>query len=131
MTTLTTPDKLASDNIISEVLLETSCSWDNVPYISYPSGKPQFTVLKITIPPNTYLPWHSHSIPNAGYILSGFLTIENKNGGKKTLYAGDAVAETVDTLHRGYTGTSPATLIVFYAGSNATQTSNPSTTSGH
>jgi hypothetical protein len=35
-----------------EQVLQTTQSWDSSPYTSYPSGQPQVTVLKITIPPN-------------------------------------------------------------------------------
>jgi hypothetical protein len=31
-------------------------------YQSYPTGKPQLTVLRITIPPNTALHWHHHPV---------------------------------------------------------------------
>ena len=55
-------------------------------------------------------------MPNAGYILSGDLTIEKKDGTKRHFVAGQAVTETVDSVHRGITGPEPTTLIVFYAG---------------
>ena len=79
-------------------------------------GKPEVTVLKITIAPNTVMKWHSHPVPNVGYILSGVLTIEKKDGTKRKFVAGQAVPETVDSLHRGITGAEPVELIVFYAG---------------
>jgi quercetin dioxygenase-like cupin family protein len=57
-------------------------------------------------------------MPNAAYILSGELTLERKEDGKKQHFAaGEAVSETVDTLHRGLTGNEGVELIVFYAGS--------------
>jgi quercetin dioxygenase-like cupin family protein len=55
-------------------------------------------------------------MPNAGYILSGELTIEKRDGTKKHFVAGQAVTETVDSLHRGVTGAEPVVLIVFYPG---------------
>ena len=88
-------------------------SWDSSPYTSYPSGQPQITVLKITIPPN----WHRHPIISVGYVLSGHLTLEKRDTGERTiLLAGQAVAETVQTTHRGFTTDEPVELIVFYAG---------------
>jgi hypothetical protein len=36
---------------------------------------------------------------------------------RQHLSAGQAVAETVDTFHRGLAGNEPVVLIVFYAGS--------------
>ncbi|MGS0740521.1 cupin domain-containing protein [Glaciimonas sp. GG7] len=100
-----------------ETLLRSSTSWDGVPYQSYPSGKPELTVLRITIPANSELPWHTHPMPNAGYVLSGEITVEKKeNGEKKLLRTGEVLPEMVDGLHRGVTGDTPAVLIVFYAG---------------
>jgi quercetin dioxygenase-like cupin family protein len=102
----------------SETLLRTGSSWDGEPYKSYPSGHPELSVLKITLAPNTELDWHSHPIPNAAYIVSGELTLERKKDGKKQHFSpGEAVSETVDTLHRGVAGNEPVVLIVFYAGS--------------
>lgn len=102
----------------SETLLRSTSSWDGEPYHAYPSGQPEISILKITIPPRTKLEWHSHPMPNAAYIVAGELTIERKSDGKKRLFrAGQALPETVDTLHRGISGNQPVVLIVFYAGS--------------
>ena len=100
-----------------EQVLQTNQSWDGSPYTSYPTGQPQVTVLRITIPPNTALHWHRHPIISVGYVLSGHLTLEKKDTGERTiLQAGQAVAETVQTTHRGYTTDEAVELIVFYAG---------------
>jgi len=56
-------------------------------------------------------------MPNAAYIVSGQLTLQRKKDGKKQHFtAGEAIPETVGTLHRGVTGNEPVVLIVFYAG---------------
>jgi quercetin dioxygenase-like cupin family protein len=103
--------------IQSEILLRSSSSWDGKPYTAYPAGRPELSVLKITIPPHTALKWHTHPMPNAAYVLSGELTLERKEDGKKQrVTAGQVVAEMVDALHRGVTGERSVTLIVFYAG---------------
>src|SRR5215475_2508972 len=103
------PEASAGENrqrdVQSEILLRTGSSWDGEPYKSYPSGQPELTILKITLAPHTKLEWHSHPIPNAAYLLSGELTLERKKDGKKQRFAaGQALSETVDTLHRGVTG---------------------------
>ncbi len=98
--------------IQTETLIQTTSAWDGMPY----GGQPQITVLKVTIPPHTVMKWHSHPIPNAGYILAGDLTIEKKDGTKRHFVAGQAITETVDSVHRGLTGSEPAVLIVFYSG---------------
>ena len=61
-----------------EQVLQTMQTWDSSPYTSYPSGQPEITVLKITIPPNTALHWHRHPVISAAYVLSGHLTIEKQ-----------------------------------------------------
>lgn len=106
-----------NSSVQSETLLRSSQSWDGVAYKAYPKGVPELTVLKITIPANTALPWHTHPMPNAGYVLSGELTVEKKSTGeKKVLTVGQSLPEMVNDLHRGYTGDVPAELIMFYAG---------------
>lgn len=110
---------LAADQpgVAVETLLKTGASWDGVPYKAYPAGSPELTVLKITIPPRTALPWHTHPMPNAAYVASGDLTVEKEEGGKTIhLVAGDVLPEMVDARHRGVTGDAGVVLIVFYAG---------------
>jgi quercetin dioxygenase-like cupin family protein len=102
----------------SETLLRSATSWDGERYKSYPSGRPELSILKITVPPHTKLEWHSHPMPSAAYLVSGELRLERKKDGKKQHFtAGQAVPETVDTFHRGITGDEPVVLIMFYAGS--------------
>ncbi len=107
-----------------EVLVESDHSWNGTKYTRYPSGTPELTMLKITIPAHTALPWHTHPFPNAGYILSGALTIEDKASGKSATYhEGQAFAESVDRVHRGVSGDTPVVLLVTYAGSPGKPTS--------
>ena len=111
--------RIAADipfQIQTEILIQSTSSWDGTPYVSYPAGRPQITILKITIAPHTTLKWHSHPLPNAGYILSGELTIEREDGTKEHFVAGQAVTETVNSVHRGITGAERTVLIVFYPG---------------
>ena len=101
-----------------KVLLQSSASWDNTPYIAYPNTAPELSLLKLKIPANTALDWHTHPIPNAAYILAGELIVESKDSGQvRHFKQGDAVAEMVNITHRGKTGDKPVELIVFYAGS--------------
>jgi quercetin dioxygenase-like cupin family protein len=107
-----------STEIKREILLQSSKSWDNTPYIRYPDAAPELTVLKLTIPANSKLPWHTHPIPNAAYILSGELIVEDRNSGQtRRIKPGEALAEMVNITHRGVTGDEPVELVVFYAGS--------------
>ena len=98
-------------------ILQTTHSWEGTNYQSYPTGQPQLTVLRIKVPPNTALHWHHHPVISVGYVLSGELTLEKKDTGERTtVHAGQALGETVQTTHRGFTTNEPVELIVFYAG---------------
>ena len=100
-----------------EQVLQTTGSWDGSRYTGYPSGQPQVTVLKITIPPHTALHWHRHPMISAAYVLSGRLTVEKRDTGeRKVVNAGEALAETVQSTHRGFTTDEAVELIAFYAG---------------
>jgi quercetin dioxygenase-like cupin family protein len=66
--------------------------------------------------PHSVLQWHSRPIPNAAYLLSGELAVENKNGTQKHFVAGQVVTETLETIHRGMTGNNAAVWIGFHSG---------------
>ncbi len=109
-----------------EILLQANHSWNGKPYTRYPTGQPQLTMIRVRIPPRTALPWHTHPFPNAGYVLSGDLTIQDRDSGKShTFHAGEAFAESVDDVHRGVAGDEPTVLILTYAGAGNTPTSTP------
>jgi quercetin dioxygenase-like cupin family protein len=98
-------------------VLQTTQAWDGATYQGYPKGQPQVTVLRIKIPPHTALHWHYHPVISAGYVVSGELTVEKQGTAERiTVRAGQALCETVGTIHRGFTTDQPAELIVFYAG---------------
>jgi quercetin dioxygenase-like cupin family protein len=109
-----------------ETLLQTTQSWNGKPYTHYPTGQPQLTTLKVTIAPHTSLPWHSHPIPNAVYVLSGTLTLHDRASGKNlVVHQGQAVGESVDDVHRGEAGDEPTVLLITYAGTLGVPTSVP------
>jgi quercetin dioxygenase-like cupin family protein len=117
-------DKVAAAQ--SQVLVQADHSWNGKPYTQYPKGRPQLTMLKLTIAPHTKLPWHTHPFPNAAYVLSGSLTLHDKPSGKtKVFHQGEAFAESVDDIHRGETGDEPVVLLVTYSGTPGVPTSIP------
>ena len=90
------PAALAAEatGVVVEQLMQTSQSWDGAAYLRYPDGPPELTVLRITIPPKTALPWHTHPMPNAAYVVSGELLVEKRDGGAtRQLVAGDVLPE--------------------------------------
>lgn len=98
-------------------LLKATHSWDGVKYQKYPGGQPEISILRYKIPAHTILPWHSHPVINAAYVISGNITVTTKGDESSIVIGpGDVLAETVGTLHRGETGDVPVELIVFYAG---------------
>lgn len=110
----------------ADVLAKDTKSWNGNAYTGYPKGTPELTVLKMTIPANTALPWHTHPFPNAAYVVSGQLTVEDKTSGqRRTFRAGEAFTESVNDVHRGVTGKEPVVLIITYSGSPGVATFTP------
>jgi len=106
-----------SAGVQAEVLLNAAASWDGAPYEAYPEGRPQLSVRKITIPAHGELEWHAHPMPSAAYVLAGEITVvAQKDGRQHHFAAGEVIAETVNSGHRGFVGDQPAVFIVFYAG---------------
>jgi quercetin dioxygenase-like cupin family protein len=104
-------------HVMVDQLLQTTQSWDGNKYAHYATGQPQITILKISIPPHTALDWHEHPMISAAYVVSGEINLEIRGTRKrKAIQAGHALAESVATVHRGYTTKQPVELVVFYAG---------------
>jgi quercetin dioxygenase-like cupin family protein len=100
-----------------DILARSTASWNGKRYSDYPRTQPELTVLKMTIPADTALPWHTHPCPNTGYVLQGQLTIEDKASGKKqTFRTGQSFTEPVNDVHRGVSGVIPTVLIITYSG---------------
>ncbi|CAB3774849.1 hypothetical protein LMG29542_08231 [Paraburkholderia humisilvae] len=98
------------------VLLHTDKSWNGTLYPAYPSGQPQLTVLELTTAPHAKTPWHTHPAPCAAYIATGKLTVETKDGLRKTVSQGEVLPELVGPIHRGIAGDTPTKLLLFCAG---------------
>lgn len=116
LTTLKLNAVIQTQSAQVDELIKTQHAWDGSLYHSYPQGRPELSVLKFHIQPNSTLPWHTHPYPNAGYVLQGTLTIEDRLGHKHTYTEGQAFAESVKHVHRGVTGPDGATLIIVYSG---------------
>lgn len=100
-----------------KVLAKTSKSWNGKELPRYSWGKPEVTVLRISIPPHTDLAWHKHPVINAGVMISGELTVITDKNDTLYLKAGDPIVEVVETWHFGKNeGDEPVDIIVFYAG---------------
>ena len=106
-----------SSGVQIETLLKSSKQRNGKLLPKYPTSKPEITVLKITIPPNTVLPPHTHPVINSGVILEGILELTDKDGTKQIFKKDDAFNEVVNIIHTGKViGESPVVVVVFYAG---------------
>lgn len=107
-------------------LLAATQSWNGKPYTHYATTQPMLSMIRLTLAPNSALPWHVHPFPNAGYVLKGSLTIEDKATGKKqTFHEGQAFAESVEDAHRGVSGSEETVILLTYAGTRGEPTSVP------
>ena len=105
-----------SASVKAVVILKTETSWDGNP-IKYPAGKPEVTGMVVEIATGGETGWHVHPAPSFGMVLEGELEVVLKNGVLNRLKAGDALAESINTLHNGRNvGVVPVKLVVFYAG---------------
>jgi len=120
---MTTPK---NSEISHELVSQSGAAWNGQAYDGYPSGKPQITVMRMSLPAHSELPWHTHPMPNTAYVLSGQLIIEDKESGQRQhVNAGEALNETVNSAHRGYTAEQATELIIFYAGAEGQSLSEP------
>lgn len=107
-------------------VMRSSQAWNGEEIECYPAGQPELTVMRLSLPANTSLPWHTHPMPNAAFVLSGTLIVEDKQSGEQqTFKAGEALNETVNSAHRGFTLDQPAELVITYAGVTGQQLTEP------
>jgi quercetin dioxygenase-like cupin family protein len=104
-----------------EKLTVATEAWTGQKLPAYPSGQPEISVLKITIPPGQRLPTHKHPVINAIIILRGELTVMTDKGKVLHVKAGHPMIEIVNEWHYGANhGTEPVEMIAFYAGVKGT-----------
>ncbi len=104
-----------------ETLLQTTQSWDGSELPDYPEGKPEISILKVSIPPHSELDLHKHEVINAGILLTGELTVITENRDTLQMKTGDVLSEVVGTWHYGVNeGDDTAEIVVFYAGAVGT-----------
>ena len=110
----------ASSGVTVTPLAKETTSWDGNP-ILYPEGAAEMTALLVEVAPGGETGWHCHPVSSFAYVLEGSLEVALDDGDRKSLEAGDVLAEVVDRLHNGRnTGSVPVKLVVFYAGTVGT-----------
>lgn len=126
MTNATDADNKPHRPIEHQLVLQSGNAWNGQPYSGYPEGKPCISVMRMSLPPHSELPWHTHPMPNSAYVLSGELIIEDKESGETaSVRAGEALNETLNRAHRGYTAEQATELVIFYAGVEGQELSLP------
>ena len=101
-----------------EIVTQSGVSWNGAALPAYPTTAPEITVARVTVPPHSVLPLHKHPIINAGYLISGALTVVAESGEERKLRAGEGVIELVNAWHSGRNdGDEPVVIVVVYAGS--------------
>lgn len=106
-----------ANNVVVETLLKTDTTSIGQ-RIAYPRvGRPEVSVLKITIAPGSTTGVHRHEIPLFAYVAQGELTVVRENHEPLVFRAGDAVAEMLEVYHEGMNkGNEDVILIACYLG---------------
>lgn len=109
-----------SNSIQSDILLETTTSWNGNP-IPEIKGQPKVTVSKVVIPPKMKLPKHIHPVITTGIVQKGELTVTTEQNEQIVLKSGDVLVEVSNTIHFGEnTGNTDVEILVFYIGEENT-----------
>ena len=75
------------------------------------------------VAPGGQVGWHQYLNPLFFYFLEGALTIEMEGHGTHTFYAGEGLAEVVNTWHNGRNlGDTPAKFLIVFAAQEGTPT---------
>ena len=100
-----------------QVLAKSTESCDGTDLPDFSDAQTEVTMLKITIAPKSTMDMHKHPVINAGYMLSGALTVHSENGRILKIKEGDAIVEMVDRWPYGVNESDrPATILVTYFG---------------
>ena len=109
-----------------EIIAQSHMMWNGQPLPPYSQGQAEISILKYTIPPGAKLPAHIHDYANAGFILSGSLTVYGPDGATRTLHVNDSLIELIGIPHSGANeGDENAVVLVFYAGQMGQPLSRP------
>jgi quercetin dioxygenase-like cupin family protein len=100
--------------ISSEVLLESTTSWDGQDFV-YPDGDAQLNITKINMPKGSSLPVHCHPVPLAGVLTKGVLEVVKENGEVHILNKDEALIEVSMQWHHG-NAMEDVEILVVYSG---------------
>ena len=116
---------IPADAIETQTLLSTDHTIVGEQVV-YPAGPAKVTAIIATFAPGEATGWHTHGVPEVGYILEGELTVDYGEKGTRVYRAGDTVMEAIYAAHKGTnTGSTPARVLVVYMGVEGKPTSVP------
>ena len=93
------PKKQTSlEPVVVETLISATESWNGDSF-SYPRGKAEMKLEKITAQAGFKTPLHLHPQPGIIYVQKGTLYCETSDGQSLTLGAGESFASSQDTAH--------------------------------
>ena len=96
-------------------LLKATHTWEGGKIV-YPQGNAEVTSFQLRIKAGEVTKFHCHPVPTLGYILSGKVEVETRDGKTKGFKEGESVVEVLRTVHRGKAIDGPVEIVVFYAG---------------
>ena len=86
--------------------------------IRYPKGEPvDIQSLIVTLRPGETTGWHKHGVPAFGYILSGEVTVDYGEKGRRTYKSGEGFVDAMNWWHNGVNeGAEPVRILVVFMG---------------
>jgi quercetin dioxygenase-like cupin family protein len=76
----------------------------------------------VTVAPGEKTIVHRHGVPMFAYVLSGELTVDYGEHGKRTYRQGQALMEAMDVAHDGVnSGAEPARILAVYMGADGAE----------
>jgi quercetin dioxygenase-like cupin family protein len=91
--------------------------------LRYPTaGAAKVTAAIVTVAPGEKTIVHRHGVPMFAYVLSGELTVDYGEHGKRTYRQGQALMEAMDVAHDGFnSGPEPARILAVYMGADGAE----------
>jgi quercetin dioxygenase-like cupin family protein len=91
--------------------------------LRYPTaGTAKVTAAIVTVAPGEKTIVHRHGVPMFAYVLSGELTVDYGEHGKRTYRQGQAFVEAMDVAHFGVNGgAEPVRILVVYMGADGAE----------
>lgn len=73
----------------------------------------EIIVSRVSLPPNTELPWHWHPGEEFFYVIEGSVTLKRRGESDVLTVEGDAQKIAPEIIHTGLTGEQGAELVIF------------------